>query len=834
MKKLDQFTRLEVLAILKALNITIKNENREWVSIKSPLRDEKNPSFTINLENGYWEDKGGAKESGFLPELVKRIMPQKSDNNRLKEWFDEVLYRKPKTNLTISKVNDQSSKPFDDVPQVSLKEIGEKNSFDLSKYDDVEDWAFHAIIKQTETYDGIELETLKSFGCKVTTDFAGHELLIPYPTGVQRYSRTHTGKIIRSLNGSKTNESFAGIQFVTGKEKLLITKSPRETMLAFQEFGDEYDVIGLCGSESDTLSMDQLAILNTLKDHVESITTILDCDTNDAKKIAIGLAQNIKSFVQDNCVVGYLNISKLTDSKYKDLADLSRSEQLEKEILQQSILLEKAQPKKPEIKPFWNKNGKISPSILLRQIEEKGLFKWYLGDEAVIYFAHKYIIRKVDINLFADILREHFESIPEDQLDDDLRNSVFDSLLGLRTNKMLENTKPREDLDLHLDDLNTSYIYYQDCYLKITITTVDKLSYEGLKKYIWADEVLKRNSPDTSSNSVGEFELFVESVTGKDPDRKTSAMSCIGYMLHRYKDPSNAKAVICTDEEIGFTNEQNGRTGKTLFTQSQKNIRPTLSIDGMKMDTQSRFIFDRYQEKHRIVSMDEMGKKFEFRDMFSMITGDFTVERKHMNAFMIPFARAPKFIISTNDPIPGSGGSFRGRICVLEFAPHYSDKYSPADEFGHRLFDDWDQKEWEKYDSFIIRCIQTYLTYGLVEKMITYEKRSLIQQTSMSFVDWAEDNLELDVEYDAFKLFRGERGLGLGVDEGALWPVNSRKDSFPSFRSTDAQHLNEKQQTTFNKYLERFATYKGWYFYKKKSNSRVVIIFKLSEDEEKE
>ena len=44
----------------------------------------------------------------------------------------------------------------------------------------------------------------------------------------------------------------------------------------------------------------------------------------------------------------------------------------------------------------------------------------------------------------------------------------------------------------------------------------------------------------------------------------------------------------------------------------------------------------------------------------------------------------------------------------------------PEDEFGKLLFDEWDGVEWNKYYSFIFRCVNLYLKEGLIK--IKYDK----------------------------------------------------------------------------------------------------------------
>jgi hypothetical protein len=56
---------------------------------------------------------------------------------------------------------------------------------------------------------------------------------------------------------------------------------------------------------------------------------------------------------------------------------------------------------------------------------------------------------------------------------------------------------------------------------------------------------------------------------------------------------------------------------------------------------------------------------------------------------------------------------------------YFSDKYTPLDEFGHELFNDWDSEEWARFDNYMMECIKIYLENGLIEmslKNLGYRK----------------------------------------------------------------------------------------------------------------
>ena len=64
--------------------------------------------------------------------------------------------------------------------------------------------------------------------------------------------------------------------------------------------------------------------------------------------------------------------------------------------------------------------------------------------------------------------------------------------------------------------------------------------------------------------------------------------------------------------------------------------------------------------------------------------------------------------------------------------------HTPSEEFGNQLFDDWDSNEWERFDKFMINCLQYYLTNGLVSsKTNNLALRKFINETSHEFYEFS-------------------------------------------------------------------------------------------------
>src|SRR5690606_32791578 len=81
------------------------------------------------------------------------------------------------------------------------------------------------------------------------------------------------------------------------------------------------------------------------------------------------------------------------------------------------------------------------------------------------------------------------------------------------------------------------------------------------------------------------------------------------------------------------------------------------------------------------------------------------------------------------------GPSDRGRRCEFELINYYSDKFTPRDDFGNNLFDEWSQEEWNRFYYFMMECVQFFLVNGLVEGDADREREMrLLNLTSANFL----------------------------------------------------------------------------------------------------
>lgn len=271
------------------------------------------------------------------------------------------------------------------------------------------------------------------------------------------------------------------------------------------------------------------------------------------------------------------------------------------------------------------------------------------------------------------------------------------------------------------------------------ILEVDKnkhrlIDYIDVDGYVWESQIIKRDwlSFEEYEN---DYMKFIKNVSNNE----ALPMECsIGYLLSTYKNKMNNKAIILNDEVISQNPE--GGTGKGLFVQGLRQVRRVSILDGKTFDDKKSFPYQTVSPETQILVFDDVLKNFNFENKFSLVTEGMTLERKNKDAIKLKVEDSPKMIISTNYAIKGEGNSHDRRRHELEVAQYYGKNLTPYDEFGRQLFDDWDLIDFQKFDNYMVYCVQCFLKNGLIKQNSKNIKlRKFIAETSMEFYEWAED-----------------------------------------------------------------------------------------------
>lgn len=309
-----------------------------------------------------------------------------------------------------------------------------------------------------------------------------------------------------------------------------------------------------------------------------------------------------------------------------------------------------------------------------------------------------------------------------------------------------------ESIDLLMlkDTKQTSYIAFLNGILTVTKDNIELKDYIDVEGYVWETQIIKRNFK-ISDNNDNDYKQFIYNISHKEPE---SIESVIGYLLSNYKNLMSNKAVILNDEVISENPE--GGTGKGLFAQGLKQIRKTSILDGKNFDEKKSFPYQTVSQDTNILVFDDVKKNWDFESKFSLVTEGITLERKNKDAIKISVEDSPKMLISTNYAIKGEGNSHDRRRHEVEIAQYYGKDKTPFDEFQRELFSDWSTEDWNKFDNYMVYCLQGYLNTGLIKQNAKNIKlRKFIIETSMEFYEWISDkeNFALNVRHTKSNMF---------------------------------------------------------------------------------
>ena len=300
------------------------------------------------------------------------------------------------------------------------------------------------------------------------------------------------------------------------------------------------------------------------------------------------------------------------------------------------------------------------------------------------------------------------------------------------------------------DTQDKCYLYYENCIVEITKEGRNTITYEQAQQSVWKNQVINRNYVKADHHK-SEYRTFIWKIAGENEDKYKAFQTVIGYLMHSYKTNSNNKAIIFNDEII--SDSPNGRSGKGLFWNALKRLKSVNSLDGKTFDFNKSFPYQSVSTDCQILVFDDVKKNFNFENLFSVITEGITIEYKGKDSIKLDVTESPKIIITTNYTIKGDSASFIDRMYEVEMSSYFNDRHTPIKEFGHELFNNWNDEEWARFDNYMMECVSIYLREGLIPmKTVNLKLRKLIDQVGNEMIDFC-DSLTRNEYYKTKDLF---------------------------------------------------------------------------------
>ena len=281
----------------------------------------------------------------------------------------------------------------------------------------------------------------------------------------------------------------------------------------------------------------------------------------------------------------------------------------------------------------------------------------------------------------------------------------------------------------------------------------------------WRQEIEEQfpGSPDAQRayHELHPFEIAGDILSEQQREEQAQCLVnkifTLGYLLHAYKSPSRTWAAFLMDNRIAETNEANGRSGKSFFTEALKQLLhlDITTLDGkvldLQKDTHALSDVTRYT---RLVRVEDINQFTSIKDFYNLISGDMRVNPKGLTPYTIPFSESPKFLFSTNY-VPGDfDASSDARMLYVTFSDYYHQRtaenpfdYQESrtihDDFQKNLFDSfYTEDEWNADLNLLMQCEQFYLSLAMKPVKMLPPMQNIIQRklkTEMGpqFEEWA-------------------------------------------------------------------------------------------------
>lgn len=385
----------------------------------------------------------------------------------------------------------------------------------------------------------------------------------------------------------------------------------------------------------------------------------------------------------------------------------------------------------------FSKNGlpKIIHYSLIKFLEDNGFARMnFNGTNLLVRITDNiiYEVNEGDISSFvSDYLIETKELLVNEYFVKGLASYVNSRKLQLL--RKIDNISDRDTND-------TAWTYFKNVAVKVTATDVLLVPYSELQHLIWNTRILEREFSGFEYID-GQFSDFAFKLSKSDSARFLALQTALGYLQHRYNNPSICKAIILLDENVNPNGTTNGGSGKTLLYEALKKCKNAVLIEGKNLKNASRFKNQRISISTDIINYDDLSKNFQLEELYSMLTSGVIIEQKGKPEILLPREESPKIMVSSNYRVNGPGGSSdRRRRYEFEVANFFDDINTPVKTYGNLFFEEWDLVEWNRFDCFMLKCIQNFLKYELIEPDILNSQSKLENITCKEFVEFVATN----------------------------------------------------------------------------------------------
>lgn len=394
-----------------------------------------------------------------------------------------------------------------------------------------------------------------------------------------------------------------------------------------------------------------------------------------------------------------------------------------------------------KVKPFWLKKSnvttefKIDPALLSEWLEQSNFFQINtFGNPQVIKVTNNIVSIKSPMEVYSEAL----SFVKQENNKTLLSCFINQGEQLLISKKAILGSLPKYTTHRYRDTKETVRLFYKNTIIIISPNKIVNETYQNFEKqnkFIFENQIINREIILTKKKK-SEFKKFLKCVTN-DKMHFKNIMCSIGYLISSYKNPSLTKAVIFTDVLSQIKNEAFGRSGKGIIIKAISQIIPVVEYNGKIIDlTNDKFAFQNVNLTTQLIVLQDVDKNFKFESLFSTLTDNMGIERKHCPKIDIPFSESPKIAITTNYTIPQNSYSYKDRKLLILLNNFFNSSNKPEEHLKGLLFNSWNTQEFRRFDNFIFDCVQLFLKNGILDyELKAFNKEQIIKSTSKEFIN---------------------------------------------------------------------------------------------------
>lgn len=372
---------------------------------------------------------------------------------------------------------------------------------------------------------------------------------------------------------------------------------------------------------------------------------------------------------------------------------------------------------------FWEEDEKASGDLSYSINRERLYFVaaclgFRLLKDGTICKVHDngWTIERCEDRMLFDACKAYIkESGEEERVGEEIKN-CYESFLQKSGKFTISRLQPLDYGRILRSTKEISYKAYLNGYIVVDRDGFELVSYEGLDRYIWAHQIQQREfDPEAIENPASVLKdslyyRFLEKCVGLSEH----AYKCIGYYAHDFKSTMTSYIVVlseqCEDAKKG------GGSGKNVFTNLLQYTTSLLNKPGKNVKFDDTLL--RTWNGQRVLSLNDLDKKFDFLGLKELSSGEGEVGKKFMQEVVISNQEMPKLICNTNFSFDPSLPGLKRRLIALEFSNFftvkggvdvYFSKDFPADPASSH---DWTSLDWLGYDLFMMIAIQKFISGG--------------------------------------------------------------------------------------------------------------------------